>query len=174
MKAILHAVSINEFGSSEMQIKAIVCISFIKGKICISISCWWWFHIFMFILLSNRLHWVQWLNSDPFCISSVLIQIYWVRYQLTVKWTEASLISLKFQGWDSPGKPLLFCLRLVFLDPSGTLMLHFVDIYTNPFFQYSDLKIKICDCVNEVTYVSRGKRGKRKCSVPLPLGLLML
>jgi len=54
------------------------------------------------------------------------------------------------------------------------VMLHFVDIYTNLVFQYSGLKIKICNCVNEVTYMSRGKRGRRECSLPLPLGLLML
>lgn len=168
-------LSINEFGSSKMQIKAIVRTSSSKGKICISVSCWWCFHTFMFILLSNRLHWIQWPNSDPFCISFVFIEIYRVRYQFTVKCTEASLISLKSQGWDSTEKPLLlFCLRLVFLDPRGMVMLHLLDIYTNLLFQYSDLKIKIRDCVNEVTYVRHGKRGRRKHSLPLPLGLLML
>lgn len=48
--------------------------------------------------------------------------------------------------------------------------------HTNLLFHYSGLEVKICDCVNEVTYVSHGKKGRRKwdskCS--LPSGLLML
>lgn len=38
MKAILHAIGTNEFGSSEKQIKPIVHTSFIKDKIYISAS----------------------------------------------------------------------------------------------------------------------------------------
>lgn len=146
MKVILHAVSINEFGSSETQFKAIVRISFNKGKICNSCKLLMVFpHIYVYFASQ---HLVQWPNSDPSCISSVLIQIYWVRYQLTVKCTEAFLISLKSQAWDSTEKLLLFSLRLVFFYLSGMLMLHPVGIYENLLFQYSDLKIKRCDCSN--------------------------
>lgn len=145
-----------------------MCTSFIKGKIHISANYWWCFHIFVFVLLSNRLQIIQCLKSDPPWIihSNLLGQ---VSAYSKVHWSFSH--QPKIPGTE---KPLPFSSKLVVLDPSGMLMLRFLHVYTQIYFSsISTWKWKYATA-NESAYVSHGKRERRKLSLPLLLGLFML